>query len=381
MTASLVDRVETSRLTAVRLASLATAVPPLRVTQQEALAFVLARFPVKESTKVLYRRVFENASVRTRHFALDSLEQVLDADRDAVNRRFEKKAVELAARALRGALREAGLVPADLDALTVTTCTGYLCPGLGAYVAEACGLRRDVFLSDLVGMGCGAAVPALRDASQFVQTHPGARAAAVSVEICSAAMFSDDAADLVVSNALFADGAAAAVLEPADRPSPGKRGEGPRLRGFASLLRPEWRDKLRFRTDGGRLRNVLAKDVPERAAEALRELVDRLLAEHGLAASDVGHWLFHSGGGKILDALQSGLSLPPAALESSRRVLRDFGNMSSPTVLFVLQDRLAAGDRASEKGREGAAAVRPGDLGVLASFGAGFSAHAALLEF
>lgn len=353
----------------VGLVSLGTALPPFRMTQKEALDFILSRFRVREGTKALYRRVFDNESVETRHFAMGDPAEVLETDHDKVLARFEKAATELSAQALRRALDGAGISPREVDFLAVTTCTGYLCPGLSAYVIEAAGLRPDVRGADLVGMGCGAAIPALERAHDFLQAHPGATAAVVCTEICSAAMFSDDAADLVISNAIFADGSAAAVLRGRPAGGDGDGAAAPRLRGFASLVVPEWRDSLRFRTDGGHLRNVLAREVPDQVGQALRRLVPPLLESRGLSPDRIGHWILHAGGEKILAAVQDALDLPPAALDASRQVLKRCGNMSSPTVLFVLQERLSARP------------PRPGEWGVLASFGAGFSAYAALLEF
>ncbi|MGQ0645525.1 MAG: type III polyketide synthase, partial [Elusimicrobiota bacterium] len=285
---------------------------------------------------------------------------------DRVNARFEKWGAALSARALAGALDGAGLAAEGLDFLAAATCTGYLCPGLSAYAAEAAGLRPDARLADLAGMGCGAALPALEQAYNFLQAHPDSSAAAVCTEICSAAVFSDDAADLVVSNALFADGSAAAVLKAAP---PGEKGGGPVLRGFASLTVPAWRDTLRFRTEGGRLRNVLGREVPAQAAQALESVSADLLGRFGLARADVGRWILHPGGRKVLDAAQERLGLPPEALLSSRRVLERCGNMSSPSVLFVLKEEMESRP------------PRRGEWGLMASFGAGFSAHAALLEF
>jgi predicted naringenin-chalcone synthase len=355
--------------TPVALTALGTALPPFRLSQQESLEYILKNFRVRESTKALYKRVFRNESVRTRHFAFDHPDEVLETDHDRVHARFEKWGVRLSTESLRNALARAGVSPRDVDFLAVTTCTGYLCPGLGAYVVESAGLRPDTQTVDLVGMGCGAAVPALKLAADFVRSRPDGVAAVVCTEICSAAMYSDDAVDLVVSNAIFGDGSAAAILR---RQEPEDRGDGrraPVLAGFASLLVPEWRDNLRFRTEKGRLRNVLGKEVPQQAAESVRRLLPALLSPLGLRASDVSRWILHAGGEKILNALETVLGLGPEALTASRTVLRDHGNMSSPTVLFVLDEML------KEK------SCQPGEWGVLSSFGAGFSAHGALLRF
>jgi predicted naringenin-chalcone synthase len=354
------------------LMSVATALPPLAVSQEEILRFILARVPMQPSTRALYQRVFRNNAIERRFFALSSMEESLEPDPDRVSARFETWAVSLSRTALDRAVQKAGLQARDLDFLAVATCTGYLCPGLSAYVIEACGLRPDIASVDVVGMGCGAALPALQQAAAFVQANPGKRAAVVCTEICSAAAFWGDAPDLVVTNALFADGSAAVILGGGPEPSPDDpetRPALPRIHGFASVTFPAWRDTLRFRTDRGRLRNVLGKDVPAQAAEALDVLISRLLAGQGVPAAEVRRWIFHPGGGKVLDAVSASLGLSDADLAASRRVLKNFGNMSSPTVLFVLADEQAA--RPPE----------PGEWGVLASFGAGFTAHAALVRW
>ena len=347
---------------ATRLISVGMSVPPFRVTQTEALRFILNRFKVRPATLALYRRVFAHESVATRHFSLKSLEEVLESDPDRINQRFEREAVRLSVHSFRAALKQSKLLPSDVRFLAVTTCTGYVCPGLAAQVVGAASLRPDVQYADLVGMGCGAALPALQAADNFCRSHPGQIAAVVSTEICSAAMYSDDAPDLVISNAIFADGSATALL----RAGPGP---GPALTHFASRVVPAWRDGLRFCTENGRLRNVLVKEVPERAARATGHLLKVLLAESGFHRSDLTRWVLHAGGAKVLEALQRGLALEPGDLAASHAVLKKFGNLSSPTVLFALKESLS---------------LRPpqsGERAFMASFGAGFSAHAVLLEF
>jgi predicted naringenin-chalcone synthase len=345
-----------------RLLAVATAVPPLRVTQTQALRFILRRFKIRPATRALYRRVFAHESVSTRHFSLTSLDEVMESDPDRINRRFERQAVALSVRSLRSALKQANLLPRDVRFLVVTTCTGYVCPGLAAHVIGSAGLRPDVQYADFVGMGCGAALPALQAADNYCRSHPGQLAAVVSTEICSAAMYSDDAPDLVISNAIFADGSAATLL----RTGPAA---GPALTHFSSLVIPRWREGVRFRTENGRLRNVLAKEVPEWAAQAIGQLLNNLLDQSGVRRSDITRWVLHAGGAKVLDALEGALPLAPGDLAASHAVLRKFGNLSSPTVLFALKESMARRP------------PRRGERAFMASFGAGFSAHAVFLEF
>lgn len=363
---------EASAPGAVRIVGLGTAQPASRLTHATVLEFGREHARLSEETLSIYARMMAGSEIETRALAFDDLAEALDRDHDRILARFERWAVALSVESLRKALAQAGTMPEALGFLALTTCTGYLCPGLTAYVAEQCGLRPDISRVDIVGMGCGAAVPALEQAYQFLVTHPEGSAAVVSTEICSAAMFLGEAMDLIVSNTIFGDGSAAAILRRQHAHASDETEAGnpaPRMAGFRSLLVPEWRDGLRFRTEGGHLRNVLSRQVPSRAGEACRRLADGLLAEHRLARADVDHWVVHAGGKAVLDAVQRALELPPDALAAARSVMRQSGNMSSPTVLFVLDE--------THRCRRPEA----GDLALLLSFGAGFSAHALLLEY
>lgn len=281
----------------VRILGIGTSVPSFSITQQDALEFALSAFDIKNSTKTLYRRTFGHKSIERRHFALNDLSEVLEQDRDKVNLRFQTRAVELSKRALTLALQKSHLDARKIDFLAAATCTGYLCPGLTSYLVEACGLRPNTRLADIVGMGCGAALPSLEQAHNYVLAHPGAIAAVVCTEICSAAMFSNDDVDIVISNTLFADGSAAILLQseaPGEMPS--RNGAPhPRILGFSSRTIPEWREALRFKTEQGYLKNSLGKDVPEQAARALQLAVSDLLTQHERVPSDIDHWILHSG--------------------------------------------------------------------------------------
>jgi len=348
----------------MKIASVATATPQLCVSQDESLAFILKNIPMKSATRTLYEKVFHNRAIEQRHFGMKNLETVLEKDYEAINQRFQSSATELSAEALLKSLNHINLKPTDVDCLITTTCTGYLCPGLSSYIIEACHLKADIQHADLAGMGCGAAIPAIQQAVNFVQTHPNTRAAVVCTEICSAAMFADDAADLVISNGIFADGSAALIISSV----PPNKSLGTFV-DSTSMVEPQWRESIRFRTEKGYLRNVLSKEVPARAAEALENLATKLLSRNKLARHDVHHWLLHSGGEKILESIAEKSALKNGELEASRAVLKNYGNMSSPTVLYVLEHRLKNKPPAH------------GDWALLASFGAGFSAHAALLQF
>lgn len=348
----------------VRIVGLGTANPPLRVSQKEAFDAYVHFLPLSEKARSLLERIFvANRSIGFRYFGMDSLADALKDSQDELIARYRKFAVPVSVEAARKALDEAGLTPDDIDALVVNTCTGYLCPGLTSYIAEALPLKKSVWPFDLQGMGCGGAIPNLRTAYSYLLSHPDGRVLTVTVEICTATLFFDEAPDILISNALFGDGAAATVL------SNGAGEGGIRLRGFSAGLFPEDRHHLHYRTEKSKLRNVLSKEVPAVGARHGREVIHRLLAEHGLTQQDVDHWIIHPGGARVLDAFQEAMGLPDHALQPSRTVLYNYGNMSSASVLFVLDE--------VRRSRN----PRPGEVGVMCSFGAGFSAFAALVEF
>jgi len=345
------------------LHALANVVPDQRLTQRECWD-VLRRSPAARRLRASSRKLLEKIltgdnGIETRHFAVGDLDRIFDLDAESLNHAFEREAPALGERALRAALTEARLSPGDLDALVMCTCTGYLCPGLSSFVAERVGLRSDAFLQDIVGQGCGAAIPSLRSISHLLAARPGARVAFIAVEICSAAFHLDDDPGVLVSLCLFADGASASIWN--GHPGPTLL----RCDNFDTLHLPADRECIRFENCGGKLRNKLDKTVPERAAIAVRTLFDR---QNG-TAEKIGRVLAHAGGKKVLEAVGAALD-NRFLLEESAAVLRRCGNMSSPSVLFALGEHLKNNSLTAKNGAE--------DL-WLTSFGAGFAAHSCRL--
>ncbi len=338
--------------------SLATAVPPNRFTQNECWEILngsdLVKGLTSRSLSILRKVLTTDNGIASRHFVTPEIERVFDQDVDELNETFRREAPLLAGRALRDALDRASLRPADLDALLICTCTGYLCPGLSSYVSEQLGIRSDGFLQDLVGLGCGAAIPTMRAAGHFLAAQPDSRVAVVAVEICSAAFYLDNDPGVLISACLFSDGAAAAVCT--GKPRAGRPARY--AHGFRTVHIPADRELLRFETQAGKLRNKLHKTVPEKAALAVKSLFS---ADNGIP---VGTVLAHPGGRDVLAAIEG--QLPGHPLSESYETLRHCGNMSSPSVLFAL-------DRALEND------TGEGDF-WLASFGAGFSCHSCRLS-
>lgn len=344
------------------LYALATANPSGSYTQGECLALArrsatLERSLDRRSRLLLSTILRGDSGIDRRQFAARDIARLFDLDADELNEEFRQTAPALGAEALRAALEQANVAATTLDALVVCTCTGYLCPGVSSYVAEFLGLRSDAWLQDLVGLGCGAAIPALRAVDAIITANPSATVACVAVEICSAAFYLDNDPGVIVSACLFGDGAAATIWKAQPAAS------GLRCHSFDTHHAPEHRDHIRFEQRQGKLRNLLAPCVPTLAAGAVRALYDRASATD---LRPIGRILSHGGGRDVLDELAT--SFPDYDLSATRRVLREHGNMSSPSVLFAL-----------------AAALRDGKPDSkadwwLTSFGAGFSAHACRLS-
>lgn len=335
------------------LHALATAVPPATYTQMECWG-IAQRSSVRSrlsrrSSLILHSILKSDHGIDSRHFAVPEIDRVFDLSPDQLNVAFRTEAPRLAGRALTSALAQAGIRPEKVDALLVCTCTGYLCPGLTSYISEQLGFRENTFLQDLVGLGCGAAIPMLRAAHALTTSNPDAIVACVAVEICSAAFYLDDDPGVLISACLFSDGAAATVW----RGTPGPTGL--RAFDFNTVHIPAERDKLRFEQREGKLRNLLDRTVPELAAGAVK----RLWSQRGERA--VSRVVAHPGGRDVLDAIAPVVA--SHELTASRETLRNFGNMSSPSVLFALERTLEGG-------------LPPPDADFwLVSFGAGFSAH------
>lgn len=333
------------------LQSISHAVPPQSYTQAECWN-VLKNSPVLEALKPRSQGLLEkvlrgDSGIQKRHLATDQVDELFSLNAEALNRKFETEAPKLAEAALAKALAKAGLLSSDLDALFICTCTGYLCPGLTSYVAERMSISNRAYLQDIVGLGCGAAIPTLRSAHGFLAANPDATVACIAVEICSAVFYLDDDPGVLISASLFGDAASATIW------SNNNQGDPYRIENFNTLHVPEKRELLRFTNCKGKLKNQLHRSVPEVAAHAVKRLYSEanIQAPHHIAA--------HVGGRDVLDALESKLDIP--RLQPSWDALANYGNTSSPSVMIAAETILENEPTA--------------DRIWLTSFGAGFAAH------
>lgn len=338
------------------LVSIGTAVPP-HVHDQAEIWRVLHPGLDDPALPELYAAT----AIARRHSVLDDPAFLLTNPGTAArNQRYLEAAPGLAMEAIARCLERAGLGSEAVDLLVVVSCTGYEIPGLDLRLAAMLGMRADLRRTCVLGMGCYAALPGLARALDAVGSGSARHALVVAVELCSLHFQLDDARENVVASALFADGAAAALIA-ADGPL--------ELVTTRTLTSYDTMAHMAFeQTDHG-WRMRLSSYVPQLLALDVAPLVTDLLAPAGLEAPDVQHWVLHPGGRKILDHLQARLGLTDAQLAPARTVLRDHGNMSSPTVLFVLDEL----QRAQSPQR--------GDLGVMLAFGPGLTMEGALLRW
>jgi alkylresorcinol/alkylpyrone synthase len=351
---------------AMFIIGLGTAAPSQRHTQREVWEAIQqwAKYQqFKPRSKAILKKVLcGDNGIETRHLALATLADIFDSTPDELQARFTAHAPALAVEAARSALKNAGCAPEEIDAVLISTCTGYLCPGLTSYVSEQLGLRPNIFALDLVGQGCGAALPNLRAGEAILASGRAKKILSICVEVCSAAFFMDDDPGVLISACLFADGAGAAVL--ANEPLTARRRV--EWKFTDSRLVPAERDTLRFGHQNGMLRNILLPQVPQIAGDLAGKLFSESLVAAGVPREQITGWILHTGGRDVILALRDKLKLSADDVRHSTAVLREFGNISSPTVYFVL-------DRALNDSV-------PDGLWWMSAFGAGFSCHGAFLE-
>ncbi|WP_418960491.1 type III polyketide synthase [Streptomyces tritici] len=362
-----------------RVLAVSTAFPPHRHMQHEITEDLVSGLP-PGSGRDLVRRLHAAAGVESRHLALPLDRYRALGTFGETNRLFVERATALGAEAVERALRDAGVRAEDVDLVVSTTVTGIATPSLEARLAERIGLRPDVRRVPLFGLGCSAGAAGLARVHDFLDGRPGGTALLLSTELCSLTLQRADLSTAnLVAGGLFGDGAAALVAVGGDRPRtepgashpashPASGPPGPTVAATRSRLYPGTEHLLGWDVGDWGFRMVLGPELPELVRLHVTEEVESFLAEHDLKPADVTAWICHPGGPKILDALADGLGLPDAALAASRRALAGHGNLSSASVLQILQATQADGPP-------------PGTIGLMIAFGPGFSSELVLLAW
>ncbi len=358
----------------MRIASVGTAFPPHRYPQAVITETVKERIQGTAGTPGVIDRLHSNCGVDFRHlmFGLDTLGKL--SGFGPANDLWIKGALELGQEAIWKALDQVGLAPSDISAIFFTSVTGIACPSIDARLVNLMGFRNDIKRTPIFGLGCVAGAAGIARATDYVRAFPKQYALLLAVELCSLTWQENDSsmANLVASG-LFGDGAAAVVLAGeettiAEKPTSVKD-PCPRVLATKSTMYPNTEHLMGWNINHSGFNIVLSADVPDLVKTELRGTVEGFLADNDLSIGQICSFIFHSGGPKVLKAMESSLSLPAYALSASWNSLRQRGNLSSASVLTVMQDFLL--------NRPGS----PGCYSMIGAMGPAFCSELLLLQW
>lgn len=347
------------------LAGVATATPPHTLEQKDAKRFAAQLFgPASEHILP----VFDNAMIDRRHFAMEPEWFFMPHTFTEANDAYIERSLRLAEEVVCKLADSSKLLPKDFDAIFFVSTTGISTPSIDARLFNRIPLSEHIKRIPIWGLGCAAGVAAIARASEYVRAFPTHRAIVVSVELCSLAFQLNDRSKAnIIAAALFADAAAAMMICGDDVPK-SEPVSYPCVKGTLSTIYPDTLDVMGWRISSDGFRIVLSRDIPSIVTSLVKKNVEELVLQHGINISDIRHYAAHPGGAKVMEAYASALSLD-GELHHSLDVLREYGNMSSATVFFILE-RLMAETRNEHNA-----------FGLISALGPGFSSELVLVEW
>jgi len=348
----------------VTITSVAKQLPPYTRETSEILPFVEQWLHGQENRfkrKVL--KIFEGAGVSRRYSIMDAHEVFLNTTFEERNAIYAKGMKTLGKQCLEKALDKAGWSPKDVDFIITVSCTGIMIPSVDAYLINELGMRQDIVRLPVTEMGCAAGISGMIYAHNFLKANPGKRAAVIALESPTATFQLDDYSMVnIVSAAIFGDGAACVLM------SSEKEAVGPKIIDEAMYHFYDATSMMGFKLVNTGLQMILDKEVPEKIEKHFSEIIHPFLKKNNTSIEAVDHLIFHPGGKKIVQTVENLFGSLGKNIDDTKEVLNLYGNMSSATVLYVLE-------RFMEK------EIPKGELGLMLSFGPGFSAQRILLEF
>ncbi len=349
----------------MKIASIGSALPKNFYDQETLLAALRASWAERHHNLDRLEAIHRNVLVGGRHLALPMEEyQELKTWGDA-NDAWIQVAQEVGEVAIRKALEQAGLSVDDVDALIFVTVTGVATPSIDARLMNRLHLPSRVKRMPIFGLGCVAGTAGVARAADYVRAFPDHVAVLLSVELCSLTLQREDLSiPNLIASGLFGDGAAAAILVGANR-----QASGPEVVASRSVFYPDTENVMGWDISQSGFKIVLSADVPAVVKRFLARDVDQFLDEHGLSRPDISSWVSHPGGPKVLTAMQEALDLPEGALDVTWNSLRTVGNLSSTSVLMVLEDTMRDHRPA------------PGSMGMMLAMGPGFCSELVLLKW
>ena len=348
----------------VKITAVSKALPPYTRSTEEIMPFLdiwLSGQEDRFARKV--KKIFENAAVDRRYSIMSPEEVFTNTSFEEKNDIYVREVIKLGKQCLVNALEKAGLEGEDLDYIITVSCTGIMIPSLDAYLINLLQLRQDIVRLPVTEMGCAAGISGMIYAKKFLESNPGKRAAVLAIESPTATFQLDDySMPNVVSAAIFGDGAACAILSSHEDDS------GPQILADGMYHFYEAEHMMGFKLTNTGLQMVLDVEVPNTIAGHFPAIIHPFLDKYGYRIEDIDHLIFHPGGKKIIQTVEQLFGEMGKNIDDTKEVLRLYGNMSSVTVLYVLE-------RFMERG------VPAGEKGLMLSFGPGFSAQRILLQW
>ena len=345
------------------IASTATAVPEHVVTREQVKEYFGQVFPVTSARLDAMMEIVDHSEIRRRFCILPVEELVRPRPLEKISEEYREHAIRLGRCVAAEALARAAMQPVEIDLIVTVSCTGVMIPSLDAHLVNDLGFRSNVRRLPITELGCAAGASAVAKAWEFLRAFPGKNVLVVAVELPSLTFQRGNLSPAnLISTILFGDGAAAAVLSGRPRP-------GPRVLDAESFLFPDSIGAMGFDLKDSGFHIVLSQDVPELIRGRIRELVHCFLSRNGRESGGVEAFVLHPGGRKLLQAMEAELGLSPDQTGPSWEILREYGNLSSASVLFVLHEWLTKRH------------VSPGAYGLMAAFGPGFTAEQLLLQW
>ncbi|HEX5230515.1 MAG TPA: 3-oxoacyl-[acyl-carrier-protein] synthase III C-terminal domain-containing protein [Bryobacteraceae bacterium] len=347
------------------IAGVASALPEHKYDQRVLLQALQKHWGPKVDNPVFLERLQARVGVETRHLALPMADYYGLTRWGDANNRWIEVAQDLGKKALCCALARAGLSTEDLGALFFVSVTGIASPSIDARLVNRMHLPVNIKRIPIFGLGCVAGAAGIARAADYVRAYPKQVAALLSVELCSLTLQQEDVSIAnIISSGLFGDGAAAVLVAGADR-----KAAGPEILATKSIFYPDSEHVMGWDISERGFKIVLSREVPEVVQDHLASDVDAFLEEQGITRADIGAWILHTGGPRVLEATQAALGLPDGALDASWACLRRTGNLSSASVLLVLEEFVTKRRPA------------PGTYSILAAMGPGFCSELVLLRW
>jgi len=315
------------------------------------------------------RKLFENSHIKTRYLYLPKPDEdglIQQEDSFTLQKKHLEGTVEMGSDAIGICLAERGLEIKDIDFLVCVSSTGFLCPGVSAYIKKELDFKENVRRVDILGMGCSAGINGLKLATDFCSAHPTKNALVLMTEVCSAAYFVDGTLSTAVVNSLFGDGTAA-LLVSSDKNH--LWSDGPEVIDFESETISSSIDAMKYNIVDGMMSFYLDRDIPYVIGSSIHKPIERILERNDLEVRDIDHWIIHSGGKKVIDSIKYNINITNHDVRHTLDVLRDHGNMSSCSFMFSY-NRLRQEN-----------IVKEGNYGLAVTMGPGVAIETALLRW